>query len=66
MEEDFHFRSVLIDFNSTFAPSESEGQSEKDQRKSDKHQRKFSLSLPLSLGVNGPYLGVFSILTCTW
>ena len=28
----------------------------KDQRVNDKHQRKFSLSLPLSLGVNGPKL----------
>ena len=28
---------------------------EKDQIRNDKYQRKFSLSLWLSLGVNGPY-----------
>ena len=44
-----------------FTPSESESNSEKDQttrkrdqRINDKDQRKFSLSFPLSLGVNGP------------
>ena len=29
-------------------------ESESDQRKNYRHQRKFSLSLPLSLSVNGP------------
>ena len=28
----------------------------KDKRKHDKYQRKFSLSLPFSLGVNGPLI----------
>ena len=47
-------------FKGLFTPSESESLSEndqrtikKDQRISDNHQRKCSLSLSLSLGVNG-------------
>ena len=39
-----------------------EGKSEKDQRKlknvkdkNNKHQRKFSLLFPISIGMNGPY-----------
>ena len=42
-------------------PSESGNKSEKDQRKvktikdkNDKHHSKFSLSLPISFGANGP------------
>ena len=39
-----------------FTPSESRSESEKDLRKNDKHKIKFSLSLPISLGMNEPYL----------
>ena len=35
-------------------PKARETDSEKDQRKNGKHERKFSLSLPILLGVNGP------------
>ena len=38
----------------SFTPNEKENKSEKDQRKNDKHQRKFSLLLLCSFGVNGP------------
>ena len=37
----------------SFTPRESGGESERDQRKYDKRQMKFSLLLPLSLSVNG-------------
>ena len=41
-----------IVFKVSFTPSESGGEDENDQRRNDKHQRKFSPSL--SLDVNGP------------
>ena len=39
----------------SFTPSVTEIENEKDQRNNDRHQRKLSLLLPLSLGLNGPY-----------
>ena len=44
-----------------FTPSESGSESEKDQRINDKHQRNFSLPLPLYLGVNWPLRFVHTV-----
>ena len=38
--------------NGSFTSYESDGKSKKDQRKNDKHQRNFSVLLPLLLSVN--------------
>ena len=63
----YNFGAVLLGvvkglFISSESGSESENDqmtSQRDQRINDKYQRKFLLSLPISLGENGFYLKVF-------
>ena len=45
-------RYIAGKFKDLFTPSESGSESKNHQRISDKHQRKFSLSLPFTLGVS--------------
>ena len=54
----------MTTLNGLLTPSESESESEKDQRINDKHQRIFFFSLPLSLGLNEPktdFIYIYSI-----
>ena len=59
VKKSFHEKKVL------FTPTESGSKSEKDQRISDKHERKCSLSRPFLLSVNGSSIGTKRLILMT-